>query len=80
MSVQIVSAIAKDWGGKMYVIVTLAPGLNGPIHVYGGPWTLDEAQREKRKIAKSDREMYPDELPVQILIRRISTDPEHINP
>jgi hypothetical protein len=80
MSVQIVSAIAKDWGGKMYVIVTIAPGVNAPVHVYGGPWTLAEAQREKRKLEKSDREMYPGESPVQILIRRIITDPEHINP
>lgn len=63
----------------MYVIVTIAPG-NGPVHVYGGPWELNQARREKSKLEKSDREMYPDEPPVQILIRRISTDPEHIDP
>jgi hypothetical protein len=64
----------------MYVIVTIAPGVNAPVHVYGGPWNLAEAQREKRKLEKLDREMYPRELPVEILIRRIITDPEHINP
>ena len=64
----------------MFVIVTLAPGTDAPIHVYGGPWnTRYEAEKEAKAIRDLDREMYPGEPPSHILVRKIITEGDKPN-
>lgn len=61
----------------MFVIVTMAPGTNAPIHVYGGPWdSHHEAKREADRMDQADRQMYPERPRVSFLVRKvISSEP-----
>lgn len=61
----------------MYVIVTITNPPPSIVHVYGDPsWTTrHRAMTEMKKMRTADREMYPDDEPSSILVRKVITLP-----
>lgn len=63
----------------LYVVVSLAPGIDAPVHLYGGPWrNLGNAERAARHMDALDREKYPNRQRVQFLVRKITVAWEEV--